>query len=62
MMCNEILQVSLKMSETDQTNGDRAERNDDDNAEQLKCLTLNEKDKVSKQNEYTPTVDYLQVP
>lgn len=50
------------MSETGHTNGGRAERNGDGIAEQLKCLTLNEKDEISKETECMPTMDYLQVP
>lgn len=50
------------MSENQQADDGKSEKNDDHNAEKLKHLTLNEENEVSSQDKLTPTLDYLQVP
>lgn len=50
------------MSKTGQSDEDKSEKNEDYDAEQLKHLTLNEKNEISKECKFTPTLDYLQVP
>lgn len=50
------------MSETRQADEDKSDQNDDQNIEQLKHLTLNGENGVSTQDQFTPTLNYLQVP
>lgn len=50
------------MSETQQTDEEKSKTNGNINVEQLKHLTLNEENEVTKHNKCTPTLDYLQVP
>lgn len=49
------------MSKIRQTDEDKSEKNDDCDTEQLKRLTLNEKNEISEECKFTPTLDYLQV-
>lgn len=49
------------MNGTRQAEEGKSEKNDDDNAEKLKRLTLNEENKASSKDKCTPTLDYLQV-
>jgi len=50
------------MSETGPADKEMSNQDNNDNAEQLKHMTLNEQNGVSDKTECTPTLDYLQVP